>query len=138
MGGEGPVGALDWMTSHLRPRRILAVGHSIGGQMVGLAPNYSKISALLSVAAGERLLEALAEPRRYRMALNWFVLVPLMSRAFRYLPGWAGTVEDLPGGVAREWAAWCRRPGFLFDGRRRAPGGLRQLPPAAPRLQLRG
>lgn len=115
-GEKDQAGALDWITGHLRPRRILAVGHSIGGQMVGLAANHSKISALLSVAAGNGYWKLWPSPHRYRMALNWFVLVPAMSRAFRYLPGWAGTVEDLPGGVAREWAAWCRRPGFLFDG----------------------
>jgi predicted alpha/beta hydrolase len=50
------------------------------------------------------------------MALRWHLAVPLASRLFGYVPGWLGTKEDLPGGVAREWAAWCRRPGFLFEG----------------------
>jgi predicted alpha/beta hydrolase len=44
------------------------------------------------------------------------VSVPLISRIFGYVPGSLGIKEDLPGGVAREWAAWCRRPGFLLDG----------------------
>lgn len=39
-----------------------------------------------------------------------------------YLPGALGIGEDLPAGVALEWASWCRTPGYLagegFEGRR--------------------
>ena len=35
---EDQGGALDWITSNLQPRKILVVGHSVGGQIVGLAP----------------------------------------------------------------------------------------------------
>jgi predicted alpha/beta hydrolase len=47
----------------------------------------------------------------------WFlthVLLPGMSRLCGYVPARVfGQGEDLPAGVAREWASWCRHPGYI-------------------------
>jgi predicted alpha/beta hydrolase len=47
----------------------------------------------------------------------WFlthVLLPGMSRVYGYVPSRIfGQGEDLPAGVAIEWARWCRHPGYL-------------------------
>jgi predicted alpha/beta hydrolase len=115
-GEEDQAGVLDWIAGHLRPSKLLVVGHSVGGQIVGLAPNNRRISALLGVAAQNGYLGHWPAPTRYSLALRWYLTVPLVSRLFGYVPGWLGIKEDLPGGVAREWAAWCRRPDFLFEG----------------------
>lgn len=115
-GEEDMAGAVDWMTRHVNPQRLLVVGHSVGGQIVGLAENHAKVDALLSVGAQDGYYGNWPAPARYRLAFTWHVAVPVASRLIGYTPGWLGTVEDLPGGVAREWAEWCRRPGFLFDG----------------------
>jgi predicted alpha/beta hydrolase len=107
-------GAVDWVKRHLQPERLLVVGHSVGGQIVGLAENHAKVDALLGVAAQDGYYRHWPAPARYRLAFNWHVAVPVLSRLLGYAPGWLGTVEDLPGGVVREWAQWCRRPTFLF------------------------
>ncbi|HSN85584.1 MAG TPA: alpha/beta fold hydrolase, partial [Thermoanaerobaculia bacterium] len=109
-------GAIDWVSQHLRPRRLLAIGHSVGGQIVGMADNNNKVDALLAVAAQDGYLGHWPRRAQPMLALRWYVMAPVVSRAFGYLPGWLGIKEDLPGGVAREWARWCRQPGFLFAG----------------------
>jgi predicted alpha/beta hydrolase len=114
-GEEDQVGMIEWIGGHLRPRHLLVVGHSVGGQLVGMAPNSDRIDAVLAVAAQNGYLGYWPEQDRWKLALRWY-LVPPVSRVFGYVPGWMGTKEDLPGGVAREWAAWCRRSGFLFQG----------------------
>jgi predicted alpha/beta hydrolase len=114
-GEEDQVGMIDWIGAHLRPRHLLVVGHSVGGQMVGLADNNNRIDAVLTVAAQNGYMGHWPAEGRWKLALRWY-LVPVVSRVFGYVPGWMGTREDLPAGVAREWAAWCRRPGFLFNG----------------------
>src|SRR5262249_21618984 len=44
----------------------------------------------------------------------WHLGMPTLSCLLGYFPArWFGAGEDLPGGVAREWAAWCRSPGYL-------------------------
>lgn len=123
---EDQGGVLDWIANRLQPRRLLVVGHSVGGQIVGMAPGNERIHGMVGVAAQNGYWGHWPSPSRYRMALRWYLAVPLASRVFGYVPGWLGIKEDLPGGVAREWAEWCRRPDFLFDGHEeRRPGFLR-------------
>jgi predicted alpha/beta hydrolase len=123
---EDQAGMIDWIGAHLRPRHLLVVGHSVGGQMVGLASNNNRIDALLTVAAQNGYMGHWPEQGRWKLALRWY-LVSLVSRVFSYVPGWMGTKEDLPGGVAREWAAWCRRPGFLFQGHEERRRGFQRF-----------
>ncbi len=108
-------GILGWIADHLRPRRLLVVGHSVGGQLVGLAANNHRIHALMMVGSQNGWWGHWPAPSRYRIALNWFVLIPLVTRVYGYLPGRFGTKEDLPAGVAREWARWGRRRAYLLE-----------------------
>jgi predicted alpha/beta hydrolase len=41
--------------------------------------------------------------------------MPFLSHLFGYLP-WSRIIggEDVPKGVALEWARWCRTPGYLL------------------------
>src|SRR5205085_6589798 len=52
-------------------------------------------------------------PMRLAMAAVWYGVVPGVTRAVGYLPGALGIGEDLPAGVALEWAHWCRTPGYM-------------------------
>lgn len=112
-GEEDLAGAIRWVSDHLQPKKLLAVGHSIGGQILGLTINAGKVDAMLAVASQSGYWGHWPSPSRYRMAFNWWVAVPVVSRLWGYLPGYFGTKEDLPGGVAREWASWCRNPDYL-------------------------
>ena len=70
-GEQDLTGMIEWIGGHLRPRHLLAVGHSVGGQLVGLAPNNDRIDALLGVAAQNGYWGHWPSPARYRLALNW-------------------------------------------------------------------
>src|SRR6185436_2916139 len=55
-------------------------------------------------------------PRRYSLALLWYVGMPLAAALLGYFPARRlGLGEDLPGGVSREWARWCRSPHYMID-----------------------
>ena len=122
-GREDFAGALEWTLRERGVDRVLLIGHSIGGQLIGLAHNADKISAALCVASqsGEwRLWPTVGG--KARMALYMYALLPAVGAALGYVPGKLGMGEDLPNTVAREWAKWCRTPGYLLgdDGSRRA------------------
>ncbi|TQF15000.1 alpha/beta fold hydrolase [Myxococcus llanfairpwllgwyngyllgogerychwyrndrobwllllantysiliogogogochensis] len=112
-GSQDLAGAIAAMRERFPGRRLLMVGHSVGGQLLGLAENAREVSALLNVATGSGYYKLF--PQRLRMALNWRVLTPVLTRAFGKLPGWAGTAEDLPAGVAAQWARWCLSPDYLLS-----------------------
>jgi predicted alpha/beta hydrolase len=90
------------------------IGHSVGAQILGLIPNYQRISGMLSVAAGSGYFWYNARPLRYYVLALWFVIAPLALRVFGYFPGRKlGVVGDLPYGVMTQWRRWCLSEEYL-------------------------
>jgi len=92
---------------------LALLGHSVGGQLPGLADNVGRVQALLGVAAQSGYWRLWPGSRQPRLVLTWYGLVPAVTRLFGQLPGWAMGGEPLPREVALEWARWCRSPAFI-------------------------
>jgi predicted alpha/beta hydrolase len=99
---------VDFVAARTEGRPLLWVGHSLGGQILGLVPNRQRVRAMLTVACGSGYwLENSPRLRAFVWWL-WFVAVPLSLRAFGYFPGRRlRKIGDLPAGVMRQWRAWC-------------------------------
>jgi predicted alpha/beta hydrolase len=96
---------------------LLWVGHSLGGNAVGLVPGFDeKVDALLGVAAQVAYLGHWSGLARVQAWLFFHLMLPLSVRLFGHAPGrlLGPRAQDLPAGAALEWAAWGRTPGFLF------------------------
>lgn len=107
--------ALDHALARAGERPLLFVGHSFGGQALGLVRGTERLAGALTVGAQLGYWRHWPARSRWRYAAMWHAAVPGVVAAWGYLPGWMGIGEDLPGGVAREWARWCRSPGYLVD-----------------------
>jgi predicted alpha/beta hydrolase len=94
---------------------LVFVGHSFGGQLLGLLDQARDVKGAVLVGAQLGYYGHWPMPERVRLALTWKVLVPTLTRMFGYLPGKAGIGEDLPRGVAEEWARWCSHPEYLIS-----------------------
>ncbi len=94
-----------------RPRA--AIGHSIGGQILGFAPNNTILSRAVTVASQSGYWRHWPGSKKAVMWAIWFGLMPAASHAVGYLPGRLGAGEDLPKEVALEWARWGRKPDFF-------------------------
>jgi predicted alpha/beta hydrolase len=91
------------------------IGHSFGGQLVGLHDEAHAASGALFVGAQLGYFGHWPLVAQPRLAFLWHALVPALTSVFGYLPGKAGLGEDLPRGVAEEWALWCRSPDYLVS-----------------------
>jgi predicted alpha/beta hydrolase len=86
-------------------RPTMVVGHSIGGFLPGLAPGFERCAAFLSVGGQFAYYRDYARGSRIANVLKWHVVMPALTSVFGYFPGRAlGWLEDLPAGVAFEWA----------------------------------
>jgi predicted alpha/beta hydrolase len=118
--------AVSWMRERYGHLPLGYVGHSFGGQALGLLPNNTEVSRALLVAAQAGYWKLMTSPERYRVfvMLN-FVGLPL-TRLLGYAPGRMGLGEDLPKDVFLQWVNWVMSPHYLFDDR--ALGGLKNFP----------
>lgn len=98
----------------LGDRRLLVVGHSFGGQALGLLPAPERIGAALLVGSQSGYWKNWSWLGRAWMWPATHVGLPGVAKLFGYFPGSRlGFGEDLPGGVALQWASWCRHPRYL-------------------------
>lgn len=109
-------GVIDWVVHEHQPRKLFVVGHSVGGQALGLLENGHHINAVVSVSAQSGYWGVQAKSERQRTRLIVSVAMPVLSRLLGYFP-WSnlGAGEDLPKGVALEWSRWCRQRNYLLD-----------------------
>lgn len=139
---------IDWAAETFPGRRLSAVVHGVGGQILGLAPNAGALGDVLALGAQSGYWGHWRGTERLRVLALWTLWIPVLSRLVGYFPSRRlGLGEDLPAGVAREWAFWGRQPEYLmgcldpeeraryaaFRGRLRALGALDDFfaPPAA-------
>lgn len=93
---------------------LTSVAHSVGGQIFGLAAAAPRVRAVLAVAAQHGYWRNWPRGRQPRLWLLWHVLFPTITPALGYFPSRRfGLGENLPRGVALEWAQWCRSHDYL-------------------------
>lgn len=92
---------------------LLFVGHSAGGQLFGLV-GVEPFAGFLLVASGSghwRHFDGLGRAAIWAM---WHVGLPVLTALFGYLPMRRfGQGEDVPTGVARQWASWGRHRRYI-------------------------
>ena len=107
--------AINWMRERYPAVALSYVGHSFGGQALGLLSNNVEVSRALLVASQAAYWKLMTAPERYRVwAFLNLVGVPL-ANTLGYVPGWSGIGEDLPKGVFVQWVKWVMSPHYLFD-----------------------
>jgi predicted alpha/beta hydrolase len=107
--------AVAWMRQRYKNLPLAYVGHSFGGQALGLLANNGEVARALLIAAQAAHWKLMASPERYRIyAMMNFIGTPL-TRALGYAPGWGGIGMDLPKGVFEQWTRWIMNPRYLFD-----------------------
>ena len=96
------------------PSNVLVVGHSFGGQALGLLPQPERIAAALVVGSQSGYWRNWPALGKLWMWPATHLGLPAVTKLLGYFPGSRlGFGEDLPAGVATEWASWCRHPRYF-------------------------
>ncbi|MGH8178944.1 MAG: alpha/beta hydrolase family protein [Steroidobacter sp.] len=99
---------IDFIKARLPEAPLFWIGHSLGGQLLGLIPNCSKIDRVMTVATGSGYWRENSWQTRRFVWWMWYVAVPLATRIAGYFPGKRlRKVGDLPRGVIEQWRRWC-------------------------------
>jgi predicted alpha/beta hydrolase len=93
---------------------LLLLGHSLGGQLLGVLPDNGRVKAAVTVTAGSGYYR-FNDRMPLQVRIFWFVAIPLLTPLFGYFPGKPlRMVGDLPRNVAWQWRRWCLHPEYLL------------------------
>lgn len=93
------------------------IGHSAGGQLVGLMPNAHHLSSVFNYASSSGSLRNMKGYFRLQAHFFMDVYIPLNNRLFGLTrTDWVGMGEPLPREVAQQWATWCKGRGYVETG----------------------
>jgi predicted alpha/beta hydrolase len=109
--------ALDWARRTEPSHRLAVVGHSMGGQLLGLSKAIDQLDAVVTVAATAAYWGHWPRPQRWGIRA-WYAAAPQLARGLGALP--AEHVRMGPNthmGLIRDWALWGRHPDYLFGDR---------------------
>ena len=109
-------GVVEFMNDRYPNLPLFTVGHSVGGHVLLMAPNASKISRAVNVASQSGFWRFYSGFEKYRVFAFVKAIMPALTRIFGYFPGKDfvfGT--NLAPGVLYEWSKWCTSPGYFFD-----------------------
>lgn len=90
------------------------IGHSAGGQLIGLMPNYKSLDSVFNVACSSGRIKNMTMPYRLKAMGFMDAFIPLSNLVLGYTPSdKIGMGEPLPRGVARQWREWCHGSGYI-------------------------
>nr|WP_245356602.1 alpha/beta fold hydrolase [Paeniglutamicibacter kerguelensis] len=96
---------LAWARTNHPGLPLHYVGHSFGGFGVGLARESRHLTRILTVGAQHAHWRDYAPGHRAGFLCRWHLAMPLAALRHGYFPGrQRGWLEDLPRGVALDWA----------------------------------
>ena len=105
---------LDALQDEFADATYHLIGHSAGGQLIGLMPNYQSIASVFNVACSSGCIKNMDMPYKLKAMGFMDAFIPLTNLVLGYTPSdKIGMGEPLPRGVARQWREWCNGAGYI-------------------------
>ncbi|WP_216938218.1 alpha/beta fold hydrolase [Acinetobacter sp. BY484] len=108
--------AIDALLARTDAEKVTLLGHSAGGQLLGIVPNYHKVAKVVAVSASSGHVKGLKGKTKLLAPVMFNVIFPLARITKGYGPTQAiGMGENLPKDVAKQWAQFCSKPGYVMN-----------------------
>jgi len=112
---------IRWARSTYSPTKLFLIGHSVGGQIAALAESSRHADAIVGVASQSGYWGHWSGIRKAAIFLLWHLLLPISTQLVGFFPAKRfGLSENLPKGVALQWATWGKDPDYIRGKKRRA------------------
>jgi len=107
---------IQYVINNYPKSKKVILGHSIGGQLIGLAKSSNKLDKIVLVAAQSGYWKYWKGIGRIKMWLNWYILFPFFLRTFGYLKSKnISGMENLPNKVANQWRNWGKNRDYILS-----------------------
>ncbi|MEL6733289.1 MAG: alpha/beta fold hydrolase [Bacteroidota bacterium] len=90
------------------------IGHSAGGQLVGLMKNAKSLKSMFNFGSSSGSLQYSKFPFRLKSSFWLNFYIPISNLIFGHTKSqWVGMGEPLPKEVGKEWTRWCNGKGYV-------------------------
>lgn len=116
-GEQDMPAVLESLKLHFPNVPYFLVGHSAGGQLLGLMYNVCELTAFCNFGSSSGSLRNM--PKNYLIKAHFFmnIFIPVSNLLFGHTKSqWVGMGEPLPKKVARQWQKWCNGRGYVKTG----------------------
>lgn len=114
-GGKNIESIIQYVIHNYPQSKKVILGHSIGGQLIGLAKSSKLLDKVILVAAQSGYWKYWRGFARFRMWFNWYLLFPFLMNIFGYLKSKKiSGMENLPKNVANQWRNWGKNHNYIF------------------------
>lgn len=103
------------ITKYPKSKKIV-LGHSIGGQLIGLSKASMQLDKIVLVAAQSGYWKYWKGIGRIKMWCSWYLLFPIFLSTFGYLKSKKiSGMENLPKHVAKQWSTWGKNKDYILS-----------------------
>jgi predicted alpha/beta hydrolase len=108
--------AIETLLNRTQAEKIIILGHSAGGQLLGINPHYNKVAKVVAIAGSTGHVKGLKGKTKLLAPLMFNVIFPVSSLFKGYgATQFIGMGENLPKNVAKQWAEFCSKPGYVMN-----------------------
>ena len=113
-GKQDMPAVLATLKKHFPHQPYFLVGHSAGGQLLGLMHNVGDLTAFCNFGSSSGSLRNMR--KSYLLKAHFFMnlYIPFSNLLFGHTKSqWVGMGEPLPREVAKQWQQWCNGTGYV-------------------------
>lgn len=108
--------AIETLLRKTAAKRITLIGHSAGGQLLGITPNHDKVEKLIAIAGSTGHVKGLNGRTKLLAPIMFHLIFPISGLFKGYgATKFLGMGENLPKNVAKQWALFCSKPGYVLN-----------------------
>jgi len=106
--------SLEYLKNEFPNMRYHLIGHSAGGQLVGLMKNAKDLTSMFNFGSSSGSLQYTKYPFKFK-SLFWLnFYIPMSNFLFGHVKSqWVGMGDPLPKQVGKEWTKWCNGKGYV-------------------------
>ncbi|MBK0062047.1 MULTISPECIES: alpha/beta fold hydrolase [unclassified Acinetobacter] len=106
--------AITTLLSRTHAEKVILLGHSAGGQLLGINPLYHQVHRVIAVAGSTGHIKGLKGKTKLLAPVMFNLVFPASSLIKGYgATQFIGMGENLPKLVAKQWRQFCSQPGYI-------------------------
>jgi len=108
--------AIETLLTKTGHQQVILLGHSAGGQLLGIVSNYDKVAQVIAVSGSTGHVKGLTGRTKVMAPIMFNIVFPISNTLKGYgATKMLGMGENLPKNVAKQWAEFCRKPGYVMN-----------------------